>query len=446
MLALAGLIGACRVPTNQLLQLDRFEGCVLLLVAFLGWLVASFSRSYLRGEARETVFWRWFSVTLMGVTGFITSGHILLTGLAWMVTSLGVHRLLLLEPGRREAQIAAHKKFLVSRLADACFWTGGLLWLSITGDGTWSHIGDWLAGGQVDSSQVHLISLMLALAVILKTGQFPFHGWLVQVSETPTPVSALLHAGVLNLGAVLLYKIGPLLCSSVPAQLVLVGWGCLSAFCASLMTLKQTDIKGALATSTVAQMGFLLIECGCGAYSLALLHMVAHSVYKAHRFLRSGSSVQQYAQDRLWVRSQTPSLLVWAAACLLLFPGVGLAAIALGWIWVRSRKWWFGPMIALLNYSITQELAQLGLLHWSPGPWVCGLVGAWVSLQLACHLALAYRPQSRQVKRLNRLLVRLGAVDERLTELALTVWPVDLAPAARSPRTSRRSTPSLGGI
>ncbi len=110
--------------------------------------------------------------------------------------------------------------------------------------------------------------------------------------EAPTPVSALLHAGVVNMGGFVLLRVAELI-GLVPSQWLLVIVGSLTAVLAGMVMLTRISIKVRLAWSTCAQMGFMLMEIGLGLYELALLHLVAHSLYKAYAFLSSGEAVER---------------------------------------------------------------------------------------------------------------------------------------------------------
>jgi NAD(P)H-quinone oxidoreductase subunit 5 len=132
---------------------------------------------------------------------------------------------------------------------------------------------------------------LIVLAALLKSAQLPFHGWLVEVMETPTPVSALLHAGVINAGGFLVLRLADIVAPSEGALHLLSLAGGATALFGSIVMLTQTSIKVSLAYSTVAQMGFMMLECGLGAFAAALLHILAHSLYKAHAFLSSGSII-----------------------------------------------------------------------------------------------------------------------------------------------------------
>jgi len=109
--------------------------------------------------------------------------------------------------------------------------------------------------------------------------------------ETPTPVSALLHAGLLNAGPFLIIRMALVVDTSTVAPILLMIIGGFTALFASVVYLTQTSVKTALGYSSVAHMGFSLMVCGLGLYPAAMLHLVAHSFYKAHAFLSSGSVI-----------------------------------------------------------------------------------------------------------------------------------------------------------
>lgn len=176
----------------------------------------------------------------------------------------------------------------------------------------------------------------------------------------PTPVSALMHAGIINGGGFLLVRLSPLLIS-VPAALELVAIiGTITAVYAAMVMLTQTSVKRALAYSTIAQMGFMMLQCGLGAFHLAALHIVAHSLYKAHTFLSCGSAVEtaqrlnadprtvSLPQSRIWV-AVLPSFLIVVGLCVLLGvspnnkPGMLVLSLVVvmaltHWLWVQMRR------------------------------------------------------------------------------------------------------------
>lgn len=145
---------------------------------------------------------------------------------------------------------------------------------------------------------VLVAAALLATAALLKSAQFPTHGWLTEVMEAPTPVSALLHAGVINAGGFLIIRFADVMLLAPGALAVLAMVGGFTALFGALVMLTQPAVKTSLAWSTVAQMGFMMLQCGLALFPLALLHVVAHSLYKAHAFLASGGAVEQVAAIR----------------------------------------------------------------------------------------------------------------------------------------------------
>jgi NAD(P)H-quinone oxidoreductase subunit 5 len=160
--------------------------------------------------------------------------------------------------------------------------------------------------GSVNGS-LEAVGLLLAFAALLKSAQFPTHGWLIEVMETPTPVSALLHAGILNAGPFLLIRMAYVMEASTYAPLLIIAIGGFTAIFASVAFLTQTSIKTALGYSSVAHMGFSLMVCGLGAYPVAMLHLVAHSFYKAHSFLSSGSIIDLKRASKVKKANRTGS-------------------------------------------------------------------------------------------------------------------------------------------
>ncbi len=279
------------------IRLDAVSVAMLLLVSFIGWVVVRFAASYLDGEARQGAFTGWLCMTLASVLFLVLSGNLVQLVLAWVATSLFLHRLLLFYPDRVAARRAAAKKFVTARLGDGALTAAALLLALAYGTSDIAAILDAARAGSGGGLAISAAGF-LAAAALLKSAQFPTHGWLTEVMETPTPVSALLHAGVINAGGFLLIRFADVmvLAPGVLAALVMIGG--FTALFGGLVMLTQPAVKTSLAWSTVAQMGFMILECGLALFPLALLHLVAHSLYKAHSFLASGSAVDVIAGDR----------------------------------------------------------------------------------------------------------------------------------------------------
>ncbi len=282
---------------------DRLTNVLLVLSTFLFFIVCRYSKRYMMGDPGQARFMIWLCLTASFIFVLVVSQNLLLFALAWCGISLSLHQLLQFYRDRRGALIAARKKFLISRLGDTALVAA--LALTYGALGTWDFQGMFIAAERLRNAglenlppSVSLVCGLLAFAALLKSAQFPFHSWLPDTMETPTPVSALMHAGIINAGGILVIRLSPLISLSDAAMLTLCVAGGFTAVFASTVMLTQASIKRRLAFSTVAQMGFMMLECGLGAIHLALLHLVAHSLYKAHAFLSSGSVVQAESEHR----------------------------------------------------------------------------------------------------------------------------------------------------
>ncbi len=281
-------------------HLDALSATMLLLVSFLGAVVLGFSIRYLDGDPRHRSFLGQLCLTLASVSLLVIAGNLYQLFAAWVAMSISLHGLLLFRRERAGAQLAARKKFALARIGDVALFTACalIIWQSGTADLT--ALSAWIGQQPTAASGLPLAFAagLIALAAVLKSAQFPTHGWLVEVMETPTPVSALLHAGIVNAGGFLLLRFADLMLLFPAIMLSIAALGALTAVFGSLVMLTQTNQKGLLAYSTVSQMGFMLFQCGLGAFAAAGLHLVGHSLYKAYAFLASGTAVAEVRDNR----------------------------------------------------------------------------------------------------------------------------------------------------
>lgn len=275
-------------------RIDPLSVSLFFVIALVGLLVTEFSRNYLSGNPRQRQFMSSLALTIATAIVVTTAGNLGQLLIGWVAMSLTLHQLLIFFSDRPRARAAAHKKFVVARLGDLALTVAFVkLWLVY---GT-ADIAELLLaarsgiGSELFDTGVPLAAPLIALAALLKSAQFPTHGWLTEVMETPTPVSALLHAGIVNAGGFLIIRFADIMVLSPSSMQLLIIVGGITAVFGSLVMATQTTIKEALGYSTVAQMGFMLVQAGFGAFSAAGLHLVAHAFYKAHSFLASGNAV-----------------------------------------------------------------------------------------------------------------------------------------------------------
>ena len=276
-------------------RLDAVSVAMLAVSAFVGWAVLRYARTYLDGDDRQGRFQAGLCAALAAVTAFVTAGGLVQLVLGFLATAVAINRLLRFFGHRAGARRAAAKQALAAAGAGACLL--GAAALLAAGYDTLRIDAILLGASVLPAPQTVAAAILLALAALLASAQMPFHGWVTDAMEAPTPVSALLHAGVVNAGGFLVIRFAPVMLDAPIVLAVLALAGGATALIAALVMLTQPAVKTALAWSTVAQMGFLLLQCGLGLFALALLHIAAHSVYKAHAFLSSGSAVQTIAAD-----------------------------------------------------------------------------------------------------------------------------------------------------
>ncbi len=444
-----------------------------VLVQLLGTVIGAFSARYLQGEAGQSRYIAGLSGVLAAVQLLLLADHWFVLIAAWALAGAALQQLLCFYPDRPFALLAAHKKRIADRAADVLILGAAALAYLEVGSGS---ISDLLlhAGTHGTSAILELSAVCLVLAVIVRTALLPVHGWLIQVMEAPTPVSALLHAGVVNLGGFVLIRFAPLLDASAFAPWLLVAFGLGTALLAGFVMLTRISIKVRLAWSTVAQMGFMVLECGLGLYQLAALHLIGHSLYKAHAFLSASTIVRQTRLQIMHEASDTMRFSLLAA------PLMAFATVAsvLGFsggtaVW----PWWWSAILALAWAPLFWLPAQAD--EAAPPPWhrlssgfgMVALLSLAALLVHAFPLGISNQPKhwAGIVALLGMALMYLGLaslqgrrggwatwrrwsyagfyIDELFTRLALKFWPThwagttapthlrDLSGAARSPLT-----------
>lgn len=448
-------------------RLDTLTLAMLALTSFLGWVIVRYSRNYLAGDRGRGRYLSWLCLTLAPVWWLVMLNNLLLVCLCWTATGFALHNLLTFYHTRPAAILAAHKKFLISRAADLMTLTATLLVYLNLNTLQIDRITQALATGHPVNGGIELAALLFVLSAILKCAQLPFHGWLLQVMEAPTPVSAMLHAGIVNIGGFILLRLSALLETTPAAQLLLVIAGSITATLAALVMMTRISIKVMLAWSTCAQMGFMLLEIGLGAYSLALLHLLAHSLYKAYAFLNAGETVARQRLLNLVPSERQPVVGVHLLALVGLLLILGLAGFLTG---IDPRQepamWVLGGAVAstilplvsapvgaralpvrqiIMLFLSAFGLASLyGVWHvlfahlmpMSPTPpghlalWFAG--GCLLSLLIVQHIVLG-RPNGSVSRWLHPRAFAGFHLDELVSHIALRVWPTRLMIETKTP-------------
>ena len=369
-------------PVAALVHLDTLATTMAVLVIFLGAVVLRFAARYLEGDPHRSRFLLWMALTLASVITLVISNHMLLLLGAWTTTSLCLHRLLLHHPDRSGAVFAARKKFVFSRVAEVSLLAASLI--LYYGHGTWKidELVVSISGGNL--AGLPAAAFLVAFTAMLKSAQFPFHSWLPDTMDTPTPVSALMHAGIINAGGFLVLRLAPVFTAAPGALHLLAVVGTVTAVFGAIVMLAQPGVKRALAFSTIAQMGFMMIQVGLGAWGLALLHLVTHSMYKAYAFLQAGSTIGATPRAAIPLATSSLALGTFAAAAMVATISAGLnlaipAAVAMPFVF-----------LLILVFAIAYGIARACSGH--PGSLsraLAAAVGVTIA-GLGLHLAAGY--------------------------------------------------------
>jgi NAD(P)H-quinone oxidoreductase subunit 5 len=274
-----------------LVAIDGLTVLIWVVVTFFSGIVHSYSRRYMAGSTDKTRFFlATFGFTTV-VMALVAADHVLLFGFLWVAMGLVMAELIGTNRGWKQAQAAtavARTYFIASSELLAVALTA--LWWA-TGTTTVSGIG---AAADTLGGPVWLVAAgALVLAAMIQSALVPFHNWLLSSMTAPTPASALMHAGFVNAGGILLTRFAPVITVDSTLMLAVVAVGAASAGGGKLLKSVQTDIKGKLGCSTVGQMGFMIMQAGLGFFGAAITHLILHGFYKAYQFLSSGEQVER---------------------------------------------------------------------------------------------------------------------------------------------------------
>ena len=287
------------------LYIDRLSAVMLAHIAAISILIHLFSTRYMQQERGYARFHSLLAFTTFVLFGMVSSANLLTLFAFWQLLSW-LLPLLSYNYEHPPTVRGAFRTFVMQRVGDVAFLAGILLAYSFYGTlelqqlfaraaEVQTAVSLWPGGFEISTSTA--VASLIFVGAMSKSAQFPLHMWLPDSLYAPTPVHALLHAGIINAGGFLLTRLAPLYALS-PATLHLVfAIGMLTAILGSSMMLVQNDIKKTLGYSTIGQMGFMIMECGLGAYGLAIFHLIAHGLFKGSIFLNCGYVIHAARQE-----------------------------------------------------------------------------------------------------------------------------------------------------
>jgi NAD(P)H-quinone oxidoreductase subunit 5 len=190
--------------------------------------------------------------------------------------------------------------WIIYRISDAALLAVSIVLHHLSGEGNFDSFlsGQWPDGtSNLQSSQAFLVGLLLLIAAMGKSAMVPFSGWLPRAMEGPTPSSAVFYGALsVHLGAFLLLRFSPILYQSPALRVLVIVVGLGTAVFATFTGAVQTDIKSALSFASMAQVGLIFAEIGCGLEYLALVHILGHGCVRTLQFLRAPTLLLDYRQ------------------------------------------------------------------------------------------------------------------------------------------------------
>ncbi len=277
---------------HELFLVDTLSKIMISFVIFIMIIIAVFSRRYMAGDSQYTHFYRKLSWLALSLIIFFCANNIILFIFSWVSANACLVSLIKHKKNWMQANYSGKLGSKAFFLA-SCFVGFGLIWLyfpvlkmNLTSLFEYNH---YLHYAEI-WKQIALFSIIIG--VFIQSAAWPFERWLLSSANAPTPVCALMHAGLVNSGGFILTRLAPLFLQESILLTFIFIIGLVSAILGSIFKLIQTDIKRMLACSTMAQMGFMLVQCGLGLFPAAITHLCWHGLFKSYLFLSANNATK----------------------------------------------------------------------------------------------------------------------------------------------------------
>ncbi|MFU8841754.1 MAG: proton-conducting transporter membrane subunit [Nitriliruptoraceae bacterium] len=387
LLALTG-DGALPSPGGWLLA-DRVGAAIALLAATVAVTVLAYAGRALFGDPGGVRFAALAAGLTAATSTLALAGTLVVLVAAWIAVGALLVAALAIRPGHAAVDVAVRRTRRSFLVGDSALVAAVVLVTAAVGPVALdrrlaplvAELAATSAPGPLALPLLDVVAVLVVVAAVSRSALLPLHRWLPATLAAPTPVSALLHAGVVNGAGVLLLALGPVVLASTAGTWLAFGLGVATAVVALGVMLVRSDVKGALAWSTSAQMGFMVVQLAIGAFGAALVHLIGHGLYKAAAFLGAGGRVSAVARARHRQLPTAPP-----SAAVLLAGRVAIPLLATGTAVALVRPG-FGPAkLLLVSVLLAVTLAHLlsGWLATSPlGSAATLLVGALLAPLLA---------------------------------------------------------------
>ena len=293
------ILGDARVSWSIIV--DRLSVVMIGLVTFVALVVQVYSIEYMKGEKRIGWYYAVHALFAGSMLALVLADNLIFLYAAWELVGLGSYLLIGFWWERRPAAEAAKKAFITTRIGDVGLLIGIIVLFRATGTFDISTIFHIAEQGGIDDATLNFAMLSIFLGAMGKSAQFPFHVWLPDAMEGPTPVSALIHAATMvTAGVFLVARLMPLFQLTENILLVVAIVGLFTFVYACTLALVMNDFKRVLAYSTISHLGLMMLALGSGSMDAAMLHLVAHGAAKALLFLCAGSVNHATHKTDIW--------------------------------------------------------------------------------------------------------------------------------------------------
>ncbi len=279
-----------------ILIFDPLSSLMSVVISGISLIVHVYSIRYMADEDGYGRYYVLLGLMTSSLLLMVAAGDLLILLTAWHLIGVLLYLLLVQNTADKPTQRYAMWTMITYRLGDLPLVLAAAVLFDAYG--TWSlmELFDRIeASPDVPTfggfAAVELAGVLIAYSAFARSAQFLLHNWLPYTMSGPTPVSALMHAGIVNAGGFLVNRFAPLFMHTHDVLHLLFIVGLFTAVIGSILMLSQNDIKKALGYSTMGQMGFMIMECGVGAFSLAMFHMIAHGLFKGTMFLGAGGVI-----------------------------------------------------------------------------------------------------------------------------------------------------------
>ena len=281
---------------------DKVSVTMLGLVTFIALLVQVYSLGYMKGDRHFEWYFAIHSLFAAAMLTLVLADNLLFLYFAWELVGLGSYLLIGFWWEKRSAAEAAKKAFITTRIGDVCLLIGIILLFKATGTFNISTIFHIAESGGIGEVTLNSSILLIFIGAMGKSAQFPFHVWLPDAMEGPTPVSALIHAATMvAAGVYLVARMMPIFQLAPEIMLIVMIIGLITFIFAGSMALVMSDIKKVLAYSTISHLGLMMLCLGAGGVAAAIFHLVVHGIAKALLFLGAGSVMHSISNEtNIW--------------------------------------------------------------------------------------------------------------------------------------------------